>query len=228
MERFDFREATNLVYFNLYESFRWYQRRGGCNKTTLKVALGVFAKMAAPFTPHMAEELWHNLGYENLVSAEAWPVFDEKKIDLDIDAMEGIIESLIGDMRSVLKLSGIKEPKRATLFIAPDWKFDLCREIKKQLGITKNIGEIMREVMQDENLRDNAKDVGKIITFFVSSPEKLQFVVAGASKEFSHLKSAADFLKQEFNFEIHVVKAEESSEEKAGHAMPGKPAILVE
>lgn len=227
MESLDFREATNLVYFSLYDLLKWYERRGGCNKAVLKSVLEIFAKMAALFTPHMAEDLWHKLGYKSLVSAEAWPIFDEKKIDLDVEAMEGIIESLITDMRSVLKLSKIKEPKKAILFIAPDWKFSLCREVKKQLGATKNIGEIIKELMKDEDIRENAKDVARLVTFFVKSPEKLPFVVSGSDKEFGYLKSSADFLKQEFGFEVNIVKAEESSDEKANHALPGKPAILV-
>ncbi len=36
-----------------------------------------FARLLAPFAPHMAEELWHRLGMEGLVSTMAWPSFDE-------------------------------------------------------------------------------------------------------------------------------------------------------
>jgi leucyl-tRNA synthetase len=36
-----------------------------------------FARLLAPFAPHMAEELWHRLGMPGLVSLAAWPRYDE-------------------------------------------------------------------------------------------------------------------------------------------------------
>jgi leucyl-tRNA synthetase len=36
-----------------------------------------FARLLAPFAPHMAEELWHKLGMPGLVSLAAWPRYDE-------------------------------------------------------------------------------------------------------------------------------------------------------
>ena len=41
--------------------------------------LKTFVKLLAPFAPHLAEELWHRLGEETLVSLEAWPTYDEAK-----------------------------------------------------------------------------------------------------------------------------------------------------
>jgi leucyl-tRNA synthetase len=36
-----------------------------------------FARVLAPFAPHMGEELWHRLGHENSVAHAAWPPHDE-------------------------------------------------------------------------------------------------------------------------------------------------------
>jgi leucyl-tRNA synthetase len=36
-----------------------------------------FARLLAPFAPHMAEEIWHRVGMEGLVSRAAWPAYDE-------------------------------------------------------------------------------------------------------------------------------------------------------
>jgi leucyl-tRNA synthetase len=36
-----------------------------------------FARVLAPFAPHMAEELWHKLGMPGLVSSASWPVYEE-------------------------------------------------------------------------------------------------------------------------------------------------------
>jgi len=39
-----------------------------------------FARVLAPFAPHMAEELWHRLGMPGLVTIASWPSFDEAQL----------------------------------------------------------------------------------------------------------------------------------------------------
>jgi len=40
-----------------------------------------FLKILTPFAPHIAEELWHRLGYENSILKEKWPEYDKKLIE---------------------------------------------------------------------------------------------------------------------------------------------------
>jgi leucyl-tRNA synthetase len=42
----------------------------------LKEAMEATAKMLAPFTPHIAEELWSALGHDEVVLTSSWPQFD--------------------------------------------------------------------------------------------------------------------------------------------------------
>ena len=44
-----------------------------------KENLGIFLKLLCPFAPHLAEEVWENIGGQGLLSAAAWPVYDEAK-----------------------------------------------------------------------------------------------------------------------------------------------------
>ena len=39
--------------------------------------------LLAPFTPHIAEELWREMGYEDTVFAAGWPEWDESKLVKD-------------------------------------------------------------------------------------------------------------------------------------------------
>jgi leucyl-tRNA synthetase len=39
-------------------------------------ALSAFARLIAPFTPHLAEECWVRVGGEGMVASAAWPAFD--------------------------------------------------------------------------------------------------------------------------------------------------------
>ena len=41
-------------------------------------ALESLVALVAPFAPHIADELWHDLGQASSIQRESWPIFDEK------------------------------------------------------------------------------------------------------------------------------------------------------
>jgi leucyl-tRNA synthetase len=47
----------------------------GVNKAEFKTML----QMLSPFAPHMADELWEQLGFDGMASQSSWPVYDESK-----------------------------------------------------------------------------------------------------------------------------------------------------
>ena len=42
-----------------------------------------FARLIAPFAPHIAEEFWHQLGHEGSVADSEWPAWDEEALKED-------------------------------------------------------------------------------------------------------------------------------------------------
>ncbi|MGL1936565.1 MAG: leucine--tRNA ligase [Fibrobacterales bacterium] len=61
----------------------------------------VFVQLVAPFAPHMAEEMWSQLGKENL-SYSAWPVFDAK---LTVDDEVTVVLQVNGKVRSKIQVA---------------------------------------------------------------------------------------------------------------------------
>lgn len=49
----------------------------GFSEEGWRSALSTFAQLIAPFAPHMADELWSQLGHEGLVQNAVWPTWDE-------------------------------------------------------------------------------------------------------------------------------------------------------
>ncbi len=49
-----------------------------------RFALEGLVMLLAPFAPHVAEELWHQLGHEDTVHVDHWPVLDKKYLVSDI------------------------------------------------------------------------------------------------------------------------------------------------
>lgn len=56
----------------------------------------------SPFAPHMAEEMWHDLGKETLIVNEAWPKYDKEALKVDEVT---IIIQLNGKVRSKINVS---------------------------------------------------------------------------------------------------------------------------
>ena len=61
--------------------------------------LATLAKILSPFAPHLAEEVYSMLGYENLISLEKWPEYDEAKT---IDDTVQMPVQINGKVRSVI------------------------------------------------------------------------------------------------------------------------------
>ena len=42
-----------------------------------------FIKLLSPICPHIAEEIWADLGHDNTIAYESWPTYDESKLTSD-------------------------------------------------------------------------------------------------------------------------------------------------
>ena len=65
-----------------------------------KKTIEIFVLILAPFSPHIAEELWQKLGYKNTLAYDIWPKFDEtlakeKEIELAVQVLGKIKDKII-------------------------------------------------------------------------------------------------------------------------------------
>lgn len=63
--------------------------------------LETFVLLLSPYAPHLSEELWHQLGHEDSVLVQAWPVYDEKVIK---SAMITLPVQVMGRVRGTLEV----------------------------------------------------------------------------------------------------------------------------
>ncbi len=73
-------------------------------KISLKAFI-IYLQLLAPVAPHIAQELWHNLGNKNSIHLEKWPIFDAEKLIRD---QVKIVVQVNGKVR------GLFETARAT------------------------------------------------------------------------------------------------------------------
>ena len=80
--RFNFNTAISAI-MELVNALYQYHEKGGRHAGILGAVIEDLLLLLAPFAPHIAEELWQELGKEGSVHKAAWPDYDPEALALD-------------------------------------------------------------------------------------------------------------------------------------------------
>jgi leucyl-tRNA synthetase len=219
----------------MQKDIQWYIKRGGGNKRIMKDIVTKIILLMTPFTPHLAEELWHE-DHETYVSTDQYPIFNPSHCSDVSEVNEYLIQQLLDDSQQILKVTGIK-PKKICFYISPQWKQTLYKKAielnDKQLC---TIGILMKDAMADPILRTFSKEVSKIAGKLASDIKKLNDTDKKRYRidinEHAFLNSEKRFLEKNFSCSIEIYEANDEKRYdpagKARHAEPLRPAIYVE
>lgn len=106
--------------------------------------LEVLIKLVQPFAPHMAAELWQQLGNEGRLDFEAWPTWDESKIVADTIT---IIVQVNGKLRAKLELAKDASEDEVTQAALADEKVHSYLDNKKPAKIIYIPGRLINIVV---------------------------------------------------------------------------------
>jgi len=248
MDSLAVRKAIHSALYELDRDFQWYLRRIANEreapkrrKAVAKVfnhVLDAQVRMLAPVTPHICEELWEKMGGKGFVSLASWPKPDETKVDVKAEESEALITSTLEDTLNIVKATG-KTPKRVCYYVAATWKWKAYQKALEKAVSAKVVqGELMKELMEDSDLRKIAKQVAAFIAQIVnevnrmSDERKQRQLKAGVMNENEALKEAEDFFKRELNAEVSVYREEDlkryDPKKRAQLGKPNRPAIFIE
>ena len=242
IEKMRLREALHEILFAFEGDLQWYFRRANAKDRDnyngiLHQVYSIRVKMLSPFAPHIAEEMWENLGHLDMVSKSSWP-----KISFDMNAeiiqSEELLKLIIEDITSILKVTKIT-PKKITIYTANELKTRSYHLILKNILDGKtNMREIMKELIanpETTEIKKNPDFVQKAIKDILSDPPEIRQTKLEA-KEFDEKKIISEELvsivRKDFDVETLVFVEDDSEiydpKGKARHARPFKPAILIE
>ncbi len=192
--------------------------------------LNVWAKLLAPFAPHMAEEIWEKLGHKELVSVSSWPEAKKEFINEEVEESMGFVDSLIDDINAISKLLG-KKPNNVYVYVAESWKFKLMNEIKKIYMETRKLDPktLTKELMKKEEIKKHGKEVVKIIQTIAKTGQWIW--LSTQEKEVKTLKETKSYIEKQTNLRLNIQKAEQpiyDPAKKSSRALPGKPALYLE
>ncbi|MFA4640374.1 leucine--tRNA ligase [Pyrococcus kukulkanii] len=224
LEEFRTRTAVQWAFYSIMNDLRWYMRRtegrdDGAKRFVLRTLADVWVRLMAPFTPHICEELWEKLGGEGFVSLAKWPEPVEEWWNEEVEAEEEFIKSLIEDIKEIIEVAKIENPKRAYIYTAPEWKWRVVEVVAEK----KDFKSAMAELMKDPEIKKHGKEVAKIVQKLIKDRA---FDVKRIDEE-KALREAKEFIEKELGIEI-VINPEEDKGGKKKQAMPLKPAVFVE
>ena len=225
MAEYNLRDLASRVYYTIYDDLKWYLRRGGEHQKTVDEALSIWARLMNPITPHLSEEINTST---KLISASSWPEADQNKISKKAEAGEDLVRNTLEGMRNVLSLAKVQKPSKFTLFIAEEWLYELFTLVSKEIQVTRNTGEIMKQVLAEEKMKIKGKEISSIVLSLLKDVSKIPTLVTSQAEELKVLKEAKEFLEKETGCRVEIIAGEKSEHLKAKSAWPGKPGILVE
>ena len=87
-------ECTNSLY-------KAKAAHGFSDQATWQFALESLVALMAPFAPHVADELWHDLGHSSSVQRDSWPAYDARYLMADTVTLAVQINGKVRDQITV-------------------------------------------------------------------------------------------------------------------------------
>jgi len=243
VEKMRLREALHHILFAFESDLSWYMKRVNAkNRNNISGILheinSIRIAMLSPFAPHIAEEMWEKLGHSGMVSKSRWPEFSQSNVDATAIQSEEYLKSTISDIAKILKVTKII-PQKITLYTADLFKSKVYHSIlEKIVAGQTNMGIIMKELISNpdtEEVKKNPDFVQKTIKDILSEPTEIRKMKI-ESKNFNEknflVSELSEIGKKDFGVKIQIFSESDSDiynpKEKAKHARPFKPAILIE
>ncbi len=136
IEAFHFNKAVARLYelANTIDSFKAADEPA---KWALREALEIFVRLIGPMTPHLAEELWQQLGHKSLLADSAWPQPEDALL---VDDTVTVAVQLNGKLRGTIALpkDAPKAAAEAAALVMPELLRGLEGRAPKRVIVVPN------------------------------------------------------------------------------------------
>jgi len=216
-EKMNFKDVINIVWFDLDREFKWYLRRinNNPNKEVINKYIVYRNTLLYPIIPHITSEILEKIGIDPL--SLKWP--ETEKIDETIISLEDYVKSVRSDIEKILNIIKKKDIKEIKIIVAKREKYEIFKELKDKLK-EENLENIVKELI------NRYKNYSNLIIKVKNNLGLIENLFE-RDLEIKALEEAKEFLEKEFKAKVIIELEENSFEEKAKNALPGKPAIVL-
>jgi leucyl-tRNA synthetase len=139
--------AIKLLYEMENDVSKYLSLRGGRPGPALKSYVVEWTKMLAPVAPHIAEEVWHKLGFNSYVSLEKWPEHGKYQVDPYAELAVAYADSIVEDIKSITRV--VKAPiAKVVIGVAGRDEWSIARRAFELLAAGKQARDVIRELVR--------------------------------------------------------------------------------
>jgi len=200
----------------------WYKQRDP-DPAIFTQGVKTLVKLMSPYAPHLTDEIWNKLEEGFLYESE-WPEVDEKLLDKEAEQIDEYFDRVASDIREIQDMVDT-QPETIKVIRSASWKYEAFQEIESNLELD-GIGAITGKTV-NAGFKEHADTVNQKVQDAFQNPGKFQNQLMKQETEKQALEANKERWKEEFNTEIIIESEEDSSEDKADRAEPGKPAIVM-
>jgi len=95
------------------------------------------------------------------------------------------------------------------------------------IAMTRNQGEIMKEIMQDNELKQHGKFISQTVAKILKNVGKYSKISLSTDEELSFFSDIKPIIKKKFSCPVEVIVEKDSKDPKAAQSLPGRPAIII-
>jgi leucyl-tRNA synthetase len=216
-EAFRFNHALQAVR-ELVSLLRQYRDHTAPDADVFERGVETVAKLLAPVAPHVAEEMWDDLGRDGLVAEADWPAADPPA---GFGIERRLVENTREDVRDIVDVAGIDDPESVTIAVAPEWKHGV-----HEFARASDADNLVGAVMGDERFREHGEDAADFAKDLAAEREALAETLDPANER-AALERAAWLIEREFDADVAVRSADEADPDVVADARPGRPGIRI-
>jgi leucyl-tRNA synthetase len=145
-KQFNTAVSSYMEFFNMFSPYVNSLEKRECDKGDVFVigeSLIALAKMLAPFTPHIGEELYRKLGYENSIFLSSWPEYKEEYCVEDSIQIPVMVNGKLRDKVEVSPVATEEEIKEKAFASEKIKKWVDGKEVKKVIYVKGKILNIV-------------------------------------------------------------------------------------
>ena len=225
MKKLAIRNAVNnLIQFT--SEFGKY-KNGGIIEEVFEDCKEKLILLFQPITPHMTEEIWEMIGKKGFVSLTSWPSYDNELLTQESDYKWNLMNDIIDDINKIKLVMKKDSLEKISIIIADQWKLRFYSKFMSLLEETMNQGDIIKILMQDNQLKTYGKFISQNVGKILKNVGKYPKFTLPSKEEFLFFNEIRPVIEKKFHSEVQIKFEKDSNEQKAAQALPGKPAIVI-
>ncbi|MFX1312800.1 MAG: leucine--tRNA ligase [Promethearchaeota archaeon] len=180
-----------------------------------------------PIAPHMTEEIWEIIGNQKYVSLTAWPSYNKDLLTEESDYKWNLMNNILEDINNIKTVMRKDDFESLELIVAAPWKTKFYNSLMLILEETKNKGEIMKILMQNNEFKKYSKQINKFVISILKNVGKFPKYSLPSNEEYQFFNEISNIIEKKYRCNVKIFFEKESTEQKASQALPGKPAIVI-